>query len=205
MTSTVTTRPAGSPPRRRWTRFELRHAIDSGVFRPEERLELIDGEIVEKMTQISPHATGISACEEALRAVLPPGFYLRVQLPLAASEYSQPDPDLAVISGTFRDYEDDHPTTAALVIEVSDTTLAYDRTVKARIYAGAAVEEYWILNLNERVLEVYTQPKGDSGGLGARRYPNIERLTESQTVTPGFSPGSAIPVSNLLPGVKRPS
>jgi Uma2 family endonuclease len=87
---------------------------------------------------------------------------VRIQLPLALSEYDEPFPDLAVVSGSPRDYLAQHPTSALLVVEVSEASLKTDREVKGSLYASAGIPEYWILNLRERVLEVYREPTADA-------------------------------------------
>lgn len=125
------------PPRRRWTRAEYERATELSLFGPEERLELIEGEIVEKMPQRSENASGIRLSEEAVRRAFPRGYDVRVQMPLAATARSMPEPDIAVVPGSVRDYVKRHPKTATLIIEVADITLEYDRTTKAGIYARA--------------------------------------------------------------------
>jgi Uma2 family endonuclease len=134
-----------------------------------------------------------------LRLAFGDGFDVRVQMPLALGKMSQPDPDIAVVVGTFRDYEAVHPTTAVLVVEVSDTTLGYDRNTKAVMYARANVPEYWILNLNERLLEVHRNPSRAADEEDRVWYADVERLKESDSVSPLSRPGHSIVVSSLLP------
>ena len=120
-------------PRRLFTREEFQRAGEAGLFRPDERLELIAGEVVRKMTlQQSRHASGVYLVQEALRRVFGPGFLVRVQLPLALLEDSEPEPDVAVVAGEPRAFVSAHPTSALLVVEVSDTTLAFDRAASTR-------------------------------------------------------------------------
>src|SRR5690348_14013603 len=98
----ATTSPISNPPaRRKWSRKDLKFLIDAGAFAPDERLELIEGDLIEKMPQNTPHATGIRASEEAMRSAFPRGHDVRVQLPLGVGEYSQPGPDVAVVKGSF--------------------------------------------------------------------------------------------------------
>jgi Uma2 family endonuclease len=170
---------------------------ETGILGPQEKLELIEGDIVEKMTQNAPHSTGICRTEEALRQTFSEGYVVRVQMPLAAAPTSQPDPDLAVVPGSLEDYEEAHPTTAVLVVEVSDSTLAYDRTVKARLYAGAGVAEYWSLNLNERRLEVHREPTQSE--VTAAHYHTVTLHPEDDTVSPLTAPDARIVVRRLLP------
>ncbi len=182
------------PGRRPWSRQEFERASEVGLFRPDERLELIEGEIVSKMApQKSPHSAGISAAEEALRRIVPQGHYIRVQMPLALGDFSEPEPDVAVVVGSFRDYVDQHPTTAVLVVEVADTTLAYDRTTKAALYARAGIPEYWIVNLQDRVVEVHREPAAMAEQPLGHHYRSITRRAPGESVAPG------VQVDDLLP------
>ena len=114
---------------RRWTRAEYERLVGEGFFHPEERLELIAGELLQKMTpQGSLHSTGIRSVEEVLRPIFfNKGFDIRIQMPVALSDDSEPEPDVAVVPGSLHDYRDAHPTTAALIVEVADSTVEFDR------------------------------------------------------------------------------
>jgi Uma2 family endonuclease len=139
---------SGQPRKRLFTRTELERMEDAGIFHPDERIELIGGELFQKELPLkSPHATAIRLCEAALRNIFTEGYLVSVQLPLTLSERDEPIPDVAVVPGTIRDYEKHHPSTALLVVEVSETTLRFDRQVKASLYAWAGIPEYWIVNL----------------------------------------------------------
>jgi Uma2 family endonuclease len=187
------------PPRRRWTVEEFQNASDAGLFGPQERLELVEGEIFEKMTQNSLHSTGIRNCEEEMRHVFADGFDVRVQMPITLSNTSRPDPDVAVVTGSRFDYEEAHPTTAVLVIEVSDSTLAFDRTQKATMYACAGIPEYWVLNLNDRQLEVYRQPAPLASQAETHQYLILLHLADTEMVSPLANPQSSVCVADLLP------
>jgi Uma2 family endonuclease len=190
------------PRRHRLTREEFRRACEIGLFGPEARLELIEGEVFEKVTQNSPHVTGVNLIQEVLRAVFHRGHSLRIQQPLALGEHSQPEPDIAVVTGTIRDYEEEHPTTAVLVVEVSDTTLVFDRA-KAGLYARAGMPEYWILDLPDRVLEIYRQPAPMAGQPFGHHYRSITRHTEADTISPLAVPDAVIAVADLLPRARQ--
>jgi Uma2 family endonuclease len=112
---------------------------------------------------------------------------------------SKPEPDLAVVVGSFNDYKRIHPATATLVVEVSDSTLATDRTTKAALYARAGIEDYWIVNLPDGVLEVHRQPAPMTGQPLGHHYRSIIRLTAADTLSPLARPASAIVVASLLP------
>ena len=159
--------------KRLFTRTELERMEDAGIFHPDERIELIGGELFLKELPLkSPHATAISLCEAALRNPVKEGCFIRSQLPLTLSERDEPIPDIAVVPGSIRDYEKHHPSTA-LLVEVGETTLRFDRQVKASLYAWAGIPEYWIVNFMEGVVEVYREPAP------MRRNPIRLRLPEN--------------------------
>ncbi len=166
--------------------------ISGGVFHPESKLELIDGEIYDVSPQSSRHATAIRLVEDALRRVYGSGFDVRVQLPAALDASSEPEPDVAVVEGGPRDYRDAHPTTALLTVEVSDTSLAFDRATKQTVYARNGIPEYWIVNLIDLRVEVYRQPEVDG-------YQDVSELTPSDRISPLSRPDRSIAVRDLLP------
>ncbi len=106
----------------------------------------------------SRHTTGMDLVADCLRRVLDSGFHVRLQHPLAADDYSEPEPDVAVVTGAIRDYRDAHPTLAVPIVEVSDESLHHDRTVKQRLDTRCGIPEYWILALPDARLEVYRDP-----------------------------------------------
>ena len=124
---------------RKWTRSEYHLAADLGVFGPDERLELLEGEIVEKMSSTSnPHAAGVSLAADTLRQVFRTGYYVREEKPIVLSDHSEPEPDIVVVRGNLRNTPR-HPTphNIVLVMEVSELSLAADRATKAATYAQA--------------------------------------------------------------------
>jgi len=188
------------PERHHWSRAQFERAIEMGLFEPDSALELIGGEITQKMSpQNSPHAAAIGAMQYALEEAFPRGFWVRVQLPLALTDDSEPEPDLAVVSGSWRDYTKAHPGEALLVVEISDTTLAIDRGAKGGMYASAGVPEYWIVNLRDRVLEIHRQPSPMADQPFGHHFLSITRHTELQSVTPLSSPDALFLVADLLP------
>ncbi|HVC35615.1 MAG TPA: Uma2 family endonuclease [Chloroflexota bacterium] len=178
---------------KRWTRQEYDRMIEAGVFSPGDRIQLIEGEIIEMTPQNVLHAAGVRAAEEAMRRAFGDGFDIRVQFPLALGRDSEPEPDVAVVPGHWRDYLTSHPATAALVVEVSDSSLQFDRERKARIYARAGIREYWIVSLLDRVVEVYRDPT-PNGGYATQ---NIVRAGES--IQPLGRPTATIGAGELLP------
>ncbi len=174
--------------------------IEAGIIQPDEKIELINGELIAKeLPMKSAHATAISLCDEALRQAFGKGYVIRTQLPLTLSERDEPLPDVAVVEGAIRDFAHAHPTRAVLVVEVSETTLRLDRHTKASLYAWAGIPEYWIINLAERVVEVFREPVPMSGrpyGYGYRQQ-GVYRAGE--VLTPVAKPESVVAVDDLLP------
>ncbi len=181
---------------RLWTRDEYYKMAELGFFHG-KRVELIEGEIIEVSPMKSLHITGISLADEVLREVFAQGFVIRVQAPLSFSGNTEPEPDVAVVKGKIRDFTDAHPKTAELIVEVSDATLRYDRTKKATLYAKNKIQEYWILNVKNRSLEVYRRPIRDKK-LGFV-YTEIQILTGKDSVAPLAKPYAKIKVADILP------
>jgi Uma2 family endonuclease len=187
------------PERRLFTRSEYYRLGEIGLFEG-ERVELIGGEIVRKLTpQHSPHAAGIRRAEEALRAVFGRSHDIRVQLPLALAEHSEPEPDVSVVPGSFADYEQEHPTTAVLVVEIADATVRFDRGAKASLYAAAGIPEYWVVNLRERKVEVRTQPGPDERAPFRASHAVAVDRREGESITPLAAPNGSVRVADLLP------
>jgi len=192
-------KPCAEPVPRRFSREEYYRMGEAGIFAPDEHVELIQGEILYMAPQGGPHFTGTRAAEEALRAAFGAGFDVRPQGPLALGLSSEPEPDIAVVHGSFRDYEDDHPTSALLVVEVSESTLVYDRTTKASLYASAHIADYWILNLVEDLVEVYRSPKPDPTAPFGASYGQVTLHKRGDVVSPLSAPQASIRVDDLLP------
>ena len=169
--------------------------IDAGVFIEDGRFELLDGEIVPKMSKNPPHSIVTRKLDRRLIRLTADGWHVRNQEPVTLST-SEPEPDLAVVRGTEDDYAGGHPQPAdiALLIEVADNSVRQDRR-KRRIYAAAAVREYWIVNIPAGVFERYTEPAGD-------RYA-VEEIFHPGDAVPVTIDGTVVgtvPVAELLPG-----
>ncbi|MDM7461271.1 MAG: Uma2 family endonuclease, partial [bacterium] len=170
-------------PLKRWiTRAEFETLLASGVFAPEERLELLAGELVRREPVGPQHAVAVRLVQIALERALPEGYDVRPQLPLALGEYDEPFPDIAVVAGSPRDYLAEHPTTALLVVEVAEASLRTDRDIKASLYAHAGIPEYWIVNLKERVVEVYREPVSDDKAIYGASYRRRQVLRAGEVV-----------------------
>src|SRR6266542_4037817 len=158
---------------RRWNRTEYERLVDLGLFRGDP-VELIAGQLVVAEPQSSYHATAVGAADDALRAVLPPRWIVRAQMPVALDAESAPEPDLVVVTGARIDYRESHPARFALIVEVADSSLDFDRQQKGSLYARAGVEDYWIVNLIDRVLEVYRDPRQDPMAPHGSRYGSVQ-------------------------------
>jgi Uma2 family endonuclease len=182
-----------------WTRVEYERLVDLGAFRPGERLELVGGALVVREPQGGPHATAVGLAEDALREAFGAGWTVRAQSPIALDEDSVPEPDIAVVPGTRRDYRRGHPSHPVLIVEVADSSLQLDQREKASLYARARIADYWIVNLVDGILEVYREPVVDSDAPYGWRYGSTATLRAGDVVTPLALSHSTVRVSDLLP------
>lgn len=183
---------------RRWRRVEYGRLVDLGVFQGDP-VELIAGQLVVAEPQGTYHATAVGTVDDVLRAVLPPGWIVRAQMPVALDEESVPEPDLVVVPGNRADYRESHPARPALVVEVADSSLDFDRQQKGSLYARAGVQDYWIVNLIERVVEVFRDPSPDPLAPYGWRYRSEATLTPPAVVAPLALPSTRIAVAAMLP------
>lgn len=175
-----------------WTREEYERAVEAGAFEG-WKIELVEGVLHDMTPQGTPHSSAVrKLLRELLRIVPGKGLEVQPQMPLAVSDDSLPEPDIAVVPEDPSDYAGFNPTEAVLVAEVSQTSLWYDRQVKSRTYAAAGIPEYWILNLAARELEVYREPCGE-------RYGSRTVLGLSGEISPLFAPEVSIQVKRLFP------
>lgn len=176
----------------RWTSEDYERAAAAGCFGPEGRVELIEGVVYDMSPQNSRHSAVVRLVEKALGRAFGTGWDVRGQMPLALEVDSEPEPDVAVVVGSPRDYLDAHPTTAALIVEVADASLGHDRKRKAPLYARAGIPEYWIVDLTEGALEVYREPSPEG-------YRVKTVLHAGETVSPLALPEGSLAVLDLLP------
>src|SRR5262245_59405974 len=127
---------------RRWNRIEYERLVDIGFFRPGDAVELVDGQLLVAEPQGSYHFASVRATEEALRIAFGPDWEIRGQAPIALEDDSEPEPDVAVVPGTFRDYVWVHPSRPVLVVEISEASLSFDRGEKGSVYARAGLADY---------------------------------------------------------------
>jgi Uma2 family endonuclease len=184
---------------RRFNRAEYERLIALGVFQPGEAIELIGGELMVAEPQGAAHYTAIRKTAKALEAIFGPGWEVRTQGPIGLDDDSEPEPDVAVVPGVPDDYGRAHPSRPALTVEVAESSLGVDRQRKGSLYARAGLRDYWVVNLVDRVLEVYREPVSDSAAPFGWRYARCAVFDASARVAPLAAVGSSILVSQLLP------
>ncbi len=184
---------------KRWTRLEYERLVNLGGFQPGDRVELVGGQLVVREPQGTPDSTGIRLVACALRAAFGPDWNVDQQLPVALDDESEPEPDVAVVPGGPRDYLTSHPGRPALLVEVAESSLAFDREHKGSLYARARVPEYWIVNLVDRVLEVYRDPVESPAAPYGWQYGALLRLGPTDFISPLSAPHARIAVADLLP------
>jgi Uma2 family endonuclease len=184
---------------RRWTREEYERLVALGVLQEDEPIELVGGHMIVAEPKGSPHTTAIGLTADALRVVFGPGWVVRVEAPVALADDSEPEPDVAVVPGRHRDYRAAHPTRPALVVEVAESSLAFDRGPKASLYARGGVPDYWIVNLVDATVEVHRQPEPDAASDFGWRYASVEVYHTGAAIAPLVRSGVTVAVADLLP------
>jgi len=170
-------------------RVEYDQLVALGAFQ-DERIELLEGELVPMSPIGAPHSWAVQRLNRLLVLALEGRAGVRCQLPFAALELSEPEPDFVVVPSAD-DYHADHPSEAYLIIEVSESSLAMDRGKKLRLYASCAVPEYWVVNLSESCIEVYTGPSPGE-------YSKLERYERGQAIQLLAFPEISVSVSDVL-------
>lgn len=184
---------------RRFTRAEYDRLIEVGFFQPSDPIELVGGQLLVAERKTPPHYVATHKATHTLEAAFGPGWWVRSQAPISLDDESEPDPDVAVVPGSVDDYLRDHPARPILTVEVAESSLAMDRQHKGGLYARAGLADYWVVNLIDRVVEVYREPVPDAEAPFGWRYASCERLGPTQMVTPVAVPGARIRVADLLP------
>jgi Uma2 family endonuclease len=191
-------RSGPAPNRKRWTRHECEFLVDNELL--PGRYELIDGEIISKMGQKPPHAVVVTLLMNWLAAVFG-ALFVRVQTTIdvgdagvADRSYNEPEPDLAVTRRPCTDYREHHPGPAdlLLVAEVSDSSVRFDRTTKALLYARADIQEFWVVDINGRRLFVHRRPTAEGYAEIVEYYPDDMIATLAR-------PEVSVRVAELLP------
>lgn len=170
---------------------EYHRMLEAGILDEDDRVELLEGVIVEVSPQSEAHAKVIIRLTRLLNQSLGDEFEVRPQVPLTLGDRNEPEPDLAVVA-TIRSTGDRHPSSALLVVEVAGDSLAKDRNLKTALYARASIAEYWIVNLATRAVEVHRTP--DSSG----RYAHVSTAGENDDLSATSLPGVRFPVRSLF-------
>ncbi|MYC07982.1 MAG: Uma2 family endonuclease [Chloroflexi bacterium] len=181
--------------KRRFSVKEFIKMVDAGILTKYDRVELVDGEFIEMAPIGDYHAGCVDELTHTFVRTAPEGVRVRVQGPLQVDSLTEFEPDLAVLRPRHDNYTTSRPTPPdiLLVIEVSDSTIAYDRNVKIPKYAQAGVPEVWQVNLQHDLVDSYSDPDTDTG-----RYRNVRRFLRGQTITPTLLPNATLNVSDIL-------
>jgi Uma2 family endonuclease len=189
--------PFTDPPRKRWNRAECSTLEASGLW-DQQRLELIDGELISKMGKNRPHVNTLTLLQGWLVSVF--GLqHVNPEAPIDVApednRTNEPEPDLIVLARPLREFQSGNPQPAdlRLVVEISDSTLRFDLTVKAGLYARASIFEYWVVDVAARRIIVHRDPRDGA-------YRSIEAYNDQEAVRPLASPSDAFPVSSAFPG-----
>ncbi len=189
-------RPAPEFAGERWTVAEF-----NGMANPEQfegrRLFLLRGEIWEQGRMNPPHAVYLEHAHQVLRDIFPARFRARCQLSFLLADATELFPDVVIVTGSIRTFLTAHPTTADLIVEVSDSSLFFDSTTTAELYAAAGVPDYWVLDVNRRELHVFRDPQPVADNGFAYRW--SQTFPESDTVSPLAAPTATLRVADLLP------
>ena len=193
--------PAALPtePVMRFSVEQYHEMIRVGILQDGDPVELLEGWLVTKMNKNPPHVIALALVAKAIDRLLPSGWHVKTQDPVT-TESSEPEPDVSIVRGDVRDYFDRHPGPAdsAIVVEVADSSLSRDRGIKRRIYARAAVPVYWIVNLVDRQIEVYSDPSGPAEKPEYRQE-KIFAATDEVPVLLGQQELGRLRVADLLP------
>ncbi len=176
-----------------WTVEDYHRMIAAGILTPADRVELLNGQIIEMVPQDPSHAANTSSFGNQLVVKLADRAWIRTQLPLTLTPDSEPEPDIAIVHIDTKLYRDRHPspTDVFWLIEIANTTLRRDRTLKAPLYAQAGIPEYWIVDLTQQQVIVQTQPQGD-------RYRSIQVFSRTEQIVPSAFPDVVVELRSLL-------
>ena len=183
--------------RKVWNRESYYLLAESGALAPGERVELIEGEIVSVSPQNYPHAYTMGTLTNELVRLFGQTHVVRAQLPLDLGPLSQPEPDFALVTLEAHRNSRPHPTTADLVIEISDSSLSFDRNEKTGVYAKAGLPEVWIFNLRDSQVEIYRQPGPDSENPLGFSFMQKQTL-KTGPLSPLFAPSLSLEVEKFF-------
>ena len=181
---------------RLWTVEEYQQMAEAGIFHPEERVELIAGQIIRMIAKGTAHSSAVGRIYKLLENCLGQQAWIRTEHPVELDDFSEPEPDVAVVRLDPLDYADHHPTPSEvyLIIEVADSSLKYERETKAKAYARSGIVDYWVLDVVDRKLHRFGEPTQEG-------YQSEVILTEEATLSPLQFPNLAIALRDMLPAV----
>lgn len=192
VTKTSSSHSFNSLPLRLLSVQEYNLMAEVGILKHEEKVELINGQIITMSPQKSFHAAAITRTNRVFNKQLDQ-VLIRLQLPIILNDFSQPEPDIAIVKYDALDYDERHPHAEEvyLIIEIADTTLKTDLEVKRQLYASANIPDYWVLDLTQRQLYIHRDANGED-------YQTTMILTEEEIITPVNFPDIKIKVSDML-------
>jgi Uma2 family endonuclease len=179
---------------RLWTVEEYHQMAQAGIFHPEERVELIAGQIIRMSAKGTAHTAAVRRTAKVLRNLLFNQAEVYTQDPIQLNDFSEPEPDVAVVRINPLDYADHHPTPSEvyLIIEVADSSFKYDRETKGKAYAQSGIADYWVLDVNDRKLHVLREPTPEG-------YQSEVILSEDASVSPLRFAELEIALQDILP------
>jgi Uma2 family endonuclease len=181
---------------RKWTVKEYHKLGEMGFFHPEERIELLSGNIIKMSAKGTAHTSALGRTDRLLQNLFGKLAWVRMQDPIALDDNSEPEPDIALVKIDPFDYATHHPTPLEvyLIIEVADSSLTFDREIKAKAYGRSGIADYWVLNVNERQLHVFREPVEDG-------YQSEVILGENENISPLQFPAVNIAIQTMLPPI----
>lgn len=171
---------------------EYHRMIETGILDEDEHVELLEGVIARMSPQNDPHGFALEELTHLLVPLVQGRYRVRIQSPVTLGDRSEPEPDVAIVPPRSVRGRG-HPTSALLVIEISESSLRKDRIVKGRIYSRAGIPEYWIVNLVERCIEIYRDPDAEAGA-----YRTSLRVEKGAEARPASVSGVGVPVAALF-------
>lgn len=179
---------------RLWTVEEYHQMAEAGIFHPKERVELIAGQIIRMSAKGTAHSSAVGRIYKLLENCLGQQTWIRTEQPIVLDDFSEPEPDVAVVRLDPLDYADHHPTPSEvyLIIEVADSSLKYDHETKAKVYAKSGIADYWVLDVIDRKLHVFREPTQEG-------YQSEVIFSEGASVSPLQFPDVVIALQDMLP------
>ena len=183
---------------RLWTVKEYHKMAELGIFHPEERVELIAGQIVKMSAKGTVNTTTVRRIANVLRDKLQVQVDVHTQDPVQLNDFSEPEPDIAVVKIDPLDYVDHHPTASEvyLIIEVADSSFKYDCETKGKAYAKSGILDYWVLDVNNRKLHVFREPTQE-------KYHSEVIFSQEGIISPLNFPNLMITIADILPPFKQ--